>query len=199
MGYYGDSLIRRFDEEPPQEWIDAIASLNDFQVQRGMRRLLAAKGGVPSLPEFMRQCRGIGDEFDQADPKPAPPLAKAPETAYDGWDVSGNVRLLKHVTQVSCGGHRPWGPPWTEQHAECTRIAVRYKHAWAQDMRESFTLDQATGELIPPTREIQDANWLECMRRAEADIAAYRASEQGKADATRYIPHGNPNLRRHSS
>ena len=50
-------------------------------------------------------------------------------------------------------------------------MLVAYKNAWAQDMRE-WNFDRETGEIIDPTMAEQDANWIGCMERAEADIAA---------------------------
>ncbi len=95
----------------------------------------------------------------------------------DGWDISANTRFWKYITHRLAESHRPWGAAKTEEHAESTRIAVRYKNAWAQDMREAC--DPKTGEIIVPPRDQQDRQFVECMRRAEVDIADYR--EFGRA------------------
>lgn len=56
------------------------------------------------------------------------------------------------------------------QQAEATKIAVSYKNAWAQDMREGGMLDESTGELAQPQIEAQNLSWADCMRRAESEI-----------------------------
>jgi hypothetical protein len=182
LGFFGDALIRKFDAEPPPEWVELIGQLNDFQIQRGFRRLSHSwKGGPPNLPDFGRYCRAIGDDAPSEGPSQRvalPALATLPAGQFDGWDISANVRFHKYITHRLTENYRPWGPAWTPGHAECTRIAVRYKNAWAQDMRESSTADLSTGEITRPTEEYQASAFADCMRRAETDIAVY---QQGKA------------------
>lgn len=171
MGFFGDSLLRKFDAEPPDEWVAAINALSDFQLERGLKRLLFSwKGAPPNLPDFMRLCRAIGDEFDDG---PKPKALAAPDTwKGDHWDITANIKFWKYITHRLTESYRPWGAAWTEEHAACTRIAVAYKNAWAQDMREYA--DEETGEVGKPPQEYGDRMFADCMRRAEADIAAYR-------------------------
>src|SRR5690242_10333455 len=130
LGFFGDALLRKFDAEPPQEWIEAISELNDFQIQRGFRRLRYGwKGGVPNLPDFVRFCTAIGDDAPDEGPRQSNPLPAIDGPKLDGWDISGNMKFWKYITHRLTAEYRPWGAPWTEEHAECTRIAVRYKNA----------------------------------------------------------------------
>jgi hypothetical protein len=175
LGFFGDGLVRKFGEEPPEEWIEAIAELNDFQLRRGFKRFTFSwKGGVPSLPDFVRYCRAIGDDAPDEGPQKYVPTPQIEGPKFDGWDISGNMRFWKYITHRLMENYRPWGAPWTEEHAECTRIAVRYKNAWAQDMRESEKMDTSTGEVIRLSEQEQMRLFAECMKRAEDDIVVYR-------------------------
>lgn len=175
LGYFGDGLLRKFDAEPPDEWVEVISELNDFQIRRGFKRLAFSwRGGVPNLPDFVRFCITIGDDAPGEGPAqrmPAPAI-KGPE--LDGWDISGNMRFRRYITHRLTQDTRAWGVPCTAEQAECTRIAVRYKNAWAQDMRESTTLQPDTGEVIQPPVTQQRRQFVDCMQRAESDIRAYR-------------------------
>lgn len=178
LGYFGDGLLRKFGEEPPAEWIEAIEDLNDFQIRRGFKRLMFGwKGGVPNLPDFVRLCRAIGD--DAPDEGPSQRIALPPPSTQelDSWALSANIKFWKYLTHriMDRGAYFPWGPAGTEELRECTRIALSYKNAWAQDMREAATVQTNTGEIIQPPEADQDGQFAECMRRAEADIAVYRA------------------------
>lgn len=170
LGLFGEALLRKFGAEPPQEWETALGYLNDAQVERGFRRFVFGwKGGPPSLPDFVRMCRAIGDDSMDEGPRPLV-LPTPPANTYDGWDLTGNNRFMNYVKKRLSEHPRAWGRPASAQQADATRIAVAYKNAWAQDMREGGVLDPATGEYSQPPREEQDWTWLECMRRAEVDI-----------------------------
>lgn len=175
MGFFGDGLLRKFGEEPPEEWVEAIADLNDFQIRRGFKRFTFSwKGGVPNLPDFVRFCRAIGDDAPDEGPIQQVPLPQIDGPKLDGWDIAGNTRFFKYISHRLTESYRPWGASWTAEHAECTRIAVRYKNAWAQDMREASSVDISTGEIVHSADEYQARTFAECMRRAEADIVVYR-------------------------
>lgn len=175
LGFFGDSLLRKFGPEPPPEWVEAIDDVSDFQVTRGFKRLYSWKGGVPNLPDFMRVCRTIGDEFDSG-PKPIA-LPKPEEQKFDGWDISANMRFFKYTSHRLMEHRGCWGKAGSATLEEATRIAVSYKNAWAQDMREAFMVSESTGELTPPPEEFQASTWFECMRRAEADISVMIAGK----------------------
>jgi hypothetical protein len=172
LGFFGDSLLRKFGETPPDEWAEAIVELNDFQIRRGFRRLRYGwKGGVPNLPDFVRFCTAIGDSAPDEGPSERIPVPAIEGPQFDGWDVSGNMKLWKYVSHRLMDFYRPWGAPGSTQLAEATRIALAYKNAWAQDMREASTADSSTGEIIQPPEDDQVRQFADCMKRAEADIA----------------------------
>jgi hypothetical protein len=178
LGIFGDGIVRKFGEEPPAEWVEAIGDLNDFQIRRGIKRLIYSwKAGIPNLPDFVRFCRVIGDDAPDEGPSAHIPVPKIEGPKFDGWDISGNMRFWKYISHRLTESHRPWGAPWSQEHAECTRIAVRYKNAWAQDMREATTMDTATGEIVQPPEFEQARQFSECMRRAESDIVVYRRGQ----------------------
>lgn len=174
VGMFGGPAVeRKFGPSPPPEWIALLGRLNDFQIDRGIRRL-AYNGAkdVPSLPQFTSLCRAVGsDEYDEGPQRIALP---APDTRkFDGCEIQSNFRFLNYVKARFQDEPRAWGAPNSIQQAEATQIAVRYKNAWAQDMREFKSTDSQTGKLVPYTLAEQDLHWNECMRRAESDIAAY--------------------------
>jgi hypothetical protein len=178
LGFFGDGLLRKFGEEPPAEWEEAIAELNDFQLRRGFKRLTFGwKGGVPNLPDFVRFCRAIGDDAPDDGPTQRAPLPAIEGPKVDGWDIAGNNRFLKYIGHRLTEMPRAWGFPASAAQMEATRIAVSYKNAWAQDMRETDAMDTATGEIVRAPKEFQDRMWAECMRRAEADITTYFAGK----------------------
>ena len=92
---------------------------------------------------------------------------------HESFDITANNRFLKYVVKRMAGDPRAWGAPASAQQADATRIAVSYKNAWAQDMREADQVDTASGEVIRLPRETQDRTWDDAMKRAEADIAAF--------------------------
>jgi hypothetical protein len=178
LGFFGDGLLRKFGEKPPAEWVESIADINDFQIQRGFKRLrFDWKGGAPNLPDFVRYCCAIGDSAPDEGPSQHVPVPAIEGPKFDGWDISGNVRFHKYISHRLMDNYRPWGAPGTTEHAECTRIAVSYKNAWVRDMRESETMDTSTGEIVRLPEAEQARQFSDCMKRAEADIAMYRAGK----------------------
>lgn len=171
MGLFGDALLRKFGAEPPQEWETGVGYLNDAQIERGFRRFVFGwKGGPPSLPDFMRMCRSIGDDaMDEGLPRLIA-LPPADTRQFDGWDITANNRFWKYITKRLTDEPRAWGAPSSTQQAEATRIGVAYKNAWAQDMREAYMVDPVSGEIVLPSNEEQSSTWIKCMGRAEADI-----------------------------
>jgi hypothetical protein len=163
LGLYGDSLLRKFGEEPPPEWAASIGELNDYQLARGMRRLkYSGKPHAPSLPEFLKLCRTIGHADDIADERPRPtvPLIAHDEN-FDKWGVAANFRLLSYVLRQG-ERRRYFDPPQT-------RILVALKNRWADLMRES-------GGDEDPTLADQQAAWDECIRMAEVEISRAKAA-----------------------
>lgn len=167
LGCFGDSLLRKFGDEPPQEWVSVIADLRDYQLERGMRRLLGqGKPHPPSLPEFRRICLEASN--DREDSGPALP---APDNfSGDTWAVLANQHLLGFITRklksnpAALGSVKPYafsGDCFSAEQARATAILVAYKNAWARDMREFGSL---------PTPQQQKSYWDDCMRRAMGEI-----------------------------
>jgi hypothetical protein len=168
LGCFGDSLIRKFDETPPPEWVAGIGSLNDHQLAKGMRRLvLSGKGHPPTLPEFLKLCRTIGYTDDVPEP-PALPLHPALEGPQLGpWEMLANRRMLKYVTTKIPENTRRYGNPPIQSNAKFAanvNTLVALKNRWLELMLASATDDGV------PIKEQEDC-WDECMRQAEAIIS----------------------------
>lgn len=171
MGCYGESLIRKFGDAPPTEWIAGIATLDDVKLARGMRRVLfGGKTHPPSLPEFMRLCRLIADD-DIDEPPSYRPLLDSDAGKFDEWDIAGNQHLLGYITRRFKENPRCWGAPYSRQQADATGMVVMAKNVWVQDAREGKGVDPATGELMPYSIEEQKAAWIDGMHQAEVAIA----------------------------
>jgi hypothetical protein len=102
--------------------------------------------------------------------------ARGPESAAPGagdnwqgdeWDVRANLHLLAYIRATLGANPRIWGAPNSDEQAAATAVLVRFKRAWAQDMREWG------GEVSP---EESYRAWHDCMRRAEAQIWQRRAA-----------------------
>jgi hypothetical protein len=53
-----ETLARKYGDTAPETWITAVERLNQFELERGMRRLVyGGKTYIPTLPEFLRMCR----------------------------------------------------------------------------------------------------------------------------------------------
>lgn len=184
-GMFGsDAVERKYGSTPPPEWEVMLRRLNDFEIDRGVKRLAySGKAHVPTLPEFTRMCREIGGEYDEGPKKLALP---APVFSGDVYDTAANQRLLKFIMTLlakdptALGRVLPCKRVITDKtfsHLEtqpsdqqewATGVLVAYKKAWAQDMREWF--DESTGEIGRAPREEQERTWNDTMDRAMAEI-----------------------------
>jgi len=169
-----DAVERKFGAKPPAEWYAMLSRLKDFEIDRGLRRLAySGKSYVPSLPEFTKLCRMVSDDSVDEGPQRFTALPSN-EAKFDAADIIGNLRFLHYVTTRLSQESRAWGAAKTEEQAECTRIAVAYKNAWAQDMREDSTIDPNTGEMLLPAGEYQHKTFAQAMERAEEAIVNHR-------------------------
>lgn len=67
---FGSRLTRDYGESVPDAWRNAINSLNDYQLARGLRRVLArGSASAPTLPQFAKACRDVSSDDDE---RPAP-------------------------------------------------------------------------------------------------------------------------------
>ena len=178
LGCFGDSLIRKFDETPPPEWVAGIGSLNDYQLAKGMRRLvLSGKAHPPTLPEFLKLCRTIGQTDDDAPALPPHPALEGPQLGP--WEMLGNRRLLKYITTVVSKDPRRYGRPASAEGMKVSKgpnadaspefvrnvqILVALNNRWVELMLASVTDDGV------PIKEQEDC-WDACMKQAEAIIA----------------------------
>lgn len=89
-----------------------------------------------------------------------PPRAAEPEKPQwqgDHWDIEANFHLLDRVRTYP----KKYADP------EATRIVVRWKKTWAEDMRAEAN----------PTPEIKLWAWQECMQSADEQIALIKRQE----------------------
>lgn len=125
-----------------------------------MRRIvLGSVAHVPSLPEFVKLCRTVGNDDSMGDEPPTQQLISPPEdapgTQFDNWGCAANRHLLAYILRAVKDRRAVVG----------TNVLVRFKNLWADQMRLSA---DPKGEV--PIDEQQDV-WAECMRRAEEEIA----------------------------
>jgi len=174
-GMFGaDAVERKYGKSIPPEWTSMLSRLKQFEIDRGIRRLLySGKQYVPALPEFVKLCRAIGDDnIDEGRPKL--PALVAPSASIDRWAVEANTHFLGYITRRLAEDPRAWGMAGSTEQAECTRIAMRYKNAWAEDMREGKGVTPE-GEFIEYTPEERKSSWDDLIRQAESAIALARA------------------------
>lgn len=179
-GMFGaESVERKYGKTIPPEWKAMLGRLKEFEIDRGIRRLAySGKAHVPALPEFVKLCRTIGDSTIDEGPQNVPALP-APANDPDKWAIAANGHLLKYITTkvsaeplrygqpASYVGMKTMTTPNADASPEFVRavgILVRFKNLWADQMR----LD-ATDDGVPS--EEQQELWVECMKRAEAEIA----------------------------
>lgn len=176
LGCFGEALLRKFGEEPPQEWVGAFSSLDDRQLARGFRRLLASgKSAPPSLPEFMRLCKALSDDSDEA---PRVVALPPPESKQDDWDVRSNELLFAYIRKKP-NIREAWGAPDSRALAQVTGVLVKHKKAWAAMMR-GWDVDRETGEIeIPPAAD-QNIAWKRAMEAAEAEVAQAKLDETSR-------------------
>lgn len=157
--YGAKALETKFGLIPPDTWRIAIDRLKDFEIERGMRRMVyGGKPHIPSLPEFLRMCREVGgDDFVSADQRPIPRSHQLESSTMQRWEAEGGLHLLGYITRSINGKLFSTDPKVVEKLVE----AKRY---WAQDMRES----EESGEIPADGGK---AKWDEYIRGAEQSIS----------------------------
>lgn len=130
--YGAKALETKFGATPPDTWRIAVDRLKDFELERGMRRLVyGGKPHIPSLPEFLRMSREVGgDDFASADHKPVPPSHQIEQAPYPQWLEQANRRLLDYFAKAAA--RRVY---FLTQ--EAVQPFIDAKNYWAQDMREA--------------------------------------------------------------
>lgn len=168
-GCFGDALERKFGNSPPDEWRAAIGSLSDYDIDRGIRRLIySGKTHPPSLPEFMKLCRTVGHADDVPDRivHQMHPALEGPQMGP--WELLGNRRLLKYITTKVPANPSRYGDPRNNGADPKFRAnvltLVAHKNRWVDVM-----LASATDDGVPIVE--QDDCWNACMSQAEEIIA----------------------------
>jgi hypothetical protein len=165
--YGGEALDRKFGLTPPDEWVAMLGRLGDYEIDRALRRLAyGAKGTVPSLPEFVSLARmARHDDWDE--PQLGPPRLEH-QYAGDVWDMRANSWLLHYLTSRQREG---WlycdldCNPNSQESKDLTAPLVKYKNAWARDMREY-------GKDVPLDYQVK--HWRADMALAEIEITKVR-------------------------
>lgn len=161
LGCFGDSLLRKFGPEAPDEWVAGISMLHSEQVARAFRRMMSmGLQSPPTLPLFMRCARAIGEEEDA----PRPPQAALSGPDMDVWEMSANRRLLQHITTQIPENPQRYGPRDTPIFAANVQRLVEAKRAYAADMRDMAS-GLAAGQQIDA--KVATAIWLDYIGLAE--------------------------------
>jgi hypothetical protein len=136
--YGAKALETKFGATPPDTWRVAIDRLKDFELERGMRRLVyGGKAHIPSLPEFLRMAREVGgDDHAAADHRPAPQSHQITQQPHPQWLEQANRRLLAYFAKKAARRVYFLTP-------ESVQPFINAKNYWAQDMREAT----ATGSM----------------------------------------------------
>lgn len=157
--YGAKALEAKFGATPPDTWRIAIDRLKDFELERGIRRMVyGGKPHLPSLPEFMRMCREVGgDDFASADHKPLPPSRQIEQQPMARWEREASEHLLGYITRKA--RERVY---FTDP--QVVQKLVDAKRYWAEDMRER---DGSGDRPADGGKQI----WLEYIGAAEEAIA----------------------------
>ena len=80
---YGSKFIANSGDVPPQMWKAAINGFKDFELQRGLRKLLF-KGGAtpPTLPQFVAACKYADEDTPPEVQRPALPRPEYADPVY---------------------------------------------------------------------------------------------------------------------
>jgi hypothetical protein len=85
----------------------------------------------------------------------------------DRWIPEANNHLLAYIFRTMHKDSRRYGDPKfpSDEMKRATAILVRYKNAWAQDMREAQDAQREVNIAF------QQSAWKDCMARAEGEIS----------------------------
>lgn len=171
----GDAIMRKFGKEIPPEWTSVLSKLKDFEMDRGMRRLVhSGRDGVPSLPAFVKLCRTIQDDGVDEGPRPLA-LPNPDNWQGDKWDIAANLRLMSYLMRQVVEKTRIFGAPNSSQMKLTTDIFVAHKKRWVALMRD-WDVNRETGEIIEPPIEDQNTSWANLIESAEAEVAQRKAA-----------------------
>lgn len=91
---YGNRFTREYGDSAPDTWHRTITSLKDYELTRGLRRLLQqGSGSPPTLPQFVKACKAA-DPDDVVRPQNTLVL---PPPGIDRYTAFGNRTLLAYL------------------------------------------------------------------------------------------------------
>lgn len=108
---FGDALQRKYPgKEPPREWVLQLASLRTEYIERAFRRMMSAGlSQPPTLPQFMRFARAVGDDNDPESLPQIPQALQGPQ--MEPWTIQGNLWLLAYIRTQMTEKPLRWGRP----------------------------------------------------------------------------------------
>ena len=85
-GLYGNRFTREFGDTAPEEWENIISVLQDHELSRGFRKLLAkGSGSAPTLPQFYAACKYADEEESRPSATPDKLSLPRPEYMEPAW------------------------------------------------------------------------------------------------------------------
>lgn len=170
---------KKLDDDTAAAYLLSLRRMDTPRLARVVERMLeglehdADPYRVPSPSRIWQLAKELRLGSTPA-PRTAPPLELhgTPEQSFDGWDANANILLLAYVTDpVSRRAARISPDSSTDHHASLrigpetharTAILVRWKNAWASEMREDREMrgGQLDGRKL----------WAEYMAEAEREI-----------------------------
>lgn len=162
-----DALQRKFGDTPPDDWRQFINRLSDYELKRGLRRMVnGGKAFPPSLPEFLRMAHEVGGDYPgDAQYNPKQIAAPTEETDLQKWHNMAGLKLLGYISRRA--GEREYFDEQT------TRPLVDAKNLWAEEMYEHHlnkTMPADNGKQL----------WADCFAKANLSIA-YILKSRGDA------------------
>lgn len=158
-----DALQRKFGDTPPDDWKQFINRLSDYELKRGLRRMVnGGKSFPPSLPEFLKMAHEVGGDYP-SDERYNPKQIAAPvrDSGLDKWHGMAGLKLMGYISR--CAGK---GEYFDEQ---TTRPLVDAKNLWVEEMYEHHCKGT-----MPPDNGKQ--LWADCFAKAKLSIAYIRKS-----------------------
>jgi hypothetical protein len=163
---YGARLTRDFGESVPEVWRQAISGLNRHQIDRGLRRLTAGgSGSVPTLPQFMKACRMIGEDDGPSNPGMAQLPQRILPQGFNHIDAHGQKCMFAYLWDRGAASE-------TSLHvmiAEKNKIVEQYRLIAAEDEVTGKEIkDRLFGAFAKVWRPITEED-------AEAHYTSFRA------------------------
>lgn len=135
---YGTRHTRDYGESVPDIWRQAINTLKPFEIERGLRRLTSGgSGSPPTLPQFMKACRMIGDDDSGA---VNPSRANMLPVMFDPFHMHGQKCLSAFIQNTK-----------TKISEEQLQAMIVEKNKIVSQYKDIATADEVTGAEIRDT------------------------------------------------